>query len=505
MIAGTSAYSTRRSLTPMGDAAAFFLISVLLIYAFAASLAIELFAISITVLLCTSIFFFFSRKFAFVLLITATIFQNIIVASTSYAILELEIFRTSQAINFLIFAALGSLAGWLLFLSKGQLNARDRKTLFLCVAFIAVLVLYSALGLTRSTVGSVAAYFRQFSTVVFALACGIYVGRIVDHAFIKSVVTMFGSLIVAFGAIEIIAPSEFYAFFGFEDFYKLKLPTEIEMHQADLIAESFTQTWMNFSGQYALDIDSRKLLGPTIHNISFAYAASVFALACLHYRKPIIATTLIALLLYIGAKGPLILTLFSTFTYLFARTRLLSVRIIENGTILVAVAYCVFVIAYGISSLDIHVIGLMAGVNGLFNNPIGHGLGVGGNLSDMAREARNIVEYRSDGVPFAIESAIGVLMYQTGAFFSLLIILFLRVIGSLREAIKTDSRNIILLTSGYFLLCNSLFQEEALSPAAGGLFFLIYGIVISQAHTVVKGLSTQTPSAPGFAHRSVKQ
>ncbi|WP_155942790.1 hypothetical protein [Pseudoxanthomonas suwonensis] len=480
MSAAPHAIQTRGDLMPVGEAAAYFVLSVLLIFAFAGSLAIGFFPISAAVLACAAIFFFFSRKFCLILVITATLFQNLIVATTAYAISDLEVFRASQAINFVIFAALGTLAGWILFWAKVPLLKRDRGTLLLCIGFICLLVAYAGYGTFRSTPGSVAAYFRQFSTVIFALVCGIHVGRDLDRRFVRAAISLFAFLVIVFGAIEIASPDQFYSMFGVEDFYKLKLPTEIAMHQADLIAESFTQTWLNFSGQYALDIESRKLLGPTLHNISFAYAAAIFALASLYYGRVILALLLIALLVFIGAKGPLIITVFSVSTYLLARTRSLKPRLIEAGVIGVALAYSTFVILYGISSLDIHVIGLLAGLNGLIDNPLGHGLGVGGNLSDMAREARNIVEYRNEGVPFAIESAMGVLMYQVGVFFVLLIIIFFRVIGSLRRAIPANPINTVFLTSAYFLLCNSFFQEEALSPAAGGLFFLLYGIVISQ-------------------------
>ena len=70
----------------------------------------------------------------------------------------------------------------------------------------------------------------------------------------------------------------------------------------------------------------------------------------------------------------------------------------------------------GIKMQDYHVIGFVSGVNSLLGNPIGRGIGVGGNL---VVEVATIDWNRSQHLgqmDQVMESAVGVLFHQMGVF-----------------------------------------------------------------------------------------
>src|ERR1700722_15589690 len=71
---------------------------------------------------------------------------------------------------------------------------------------------------------------------------------------------------------------------------------------------------------------------------------------------------------------------------LFATTR--SLHVLMVGLVTAMAGYLIIGISYGIYTADYHVVGFLGGVKGMFHNPIGHGIGVGGSISTQGQEAR---------------------------------------------------------------------------------------------------------------------
>jgi hypothetical protein len=121
----------------------------------------------------------------------------------------------------------------------------------------------------------------------------------------------------------------------------------------------------------------------------------------------------------------------------------------------------------------------MGGINGFLRNPIGHGLGVGGNFSN-ALVTVDWAEFPKTGADFGLESAVGVLLYQMGAAAFVLPLLYWQAGRRLLEAPATDRPRLLMVAALVFIFANGIFQEEAFAPAALGLISLFTGIVAAQ-------------------------
>jgi hypothetical protein len=129
-------------------------------------------------------------------------------------------------------------------------------------------------------------------------------------------------------------------------------------------------------------------------------------------------------------------------------------------------------LGYGVASGDYHVIGLVRGVSGFLQDPFGHGIGVGGNLSALAQSTSAWLNFEHNGSTFALESALGVVLYQLGLAGIALIALFVstfRLLWRRAQSAHEAPRAVILPIALAALAVNGVFQEEALSPAGWGL------------------------------------
>jgi hypothetical protein len=148
------------------------------------------------------------------------------------------------------------------------------------------------------------------------------------------------------------------------------------------------------------------------------------------------------------------------------------------------VVYAGFGIHLGLEIGDYHVIGFMGGWNGFLQQPLGRGLGAGGNLGDNFASIDWSAAQQAGAIDGAAESAVGVLLYQMGVA-ALVPLTFYFMIGL--KAWRLYARSGILpqglVAFGIFVvLTNGLFQEEALfAPPALGLLICLAGLVIGNA------------------------
>jgi hypothetical protein len=145
------------------------------------------------------------------------------------------------------------------------------------------------------------------------------------------------------------------------------------------------------------------------------------------------------------------------------------------------VLFMVIGVIYGIRSEDYHVVGFFGGVRGFINNPAGHGIGVGGNMSSLGMTRTNFGLFQGYGADFALESALGVMLYQIGvgsvAFFAFYWCLWKNIWKAVCHY-KSEPRLIVVPIVLAFLVANSIFQEEVFSPTAWGLWLLFSGLLL---------------------------
>jgi hypothetical protein len=225
-----------------------------------------------------------------------------------------------------------------------------------------------------------------------------------------------------------------------------------------------------------------RVFGPNISPISYAYGLSFFILFLFATRRYLLAICAIPLVIFCGVKGALILMLFVVAGWI--GTALIgAVPTMIAGTLAAAV-YAVLGIYIGLQIGDYHVIGFMGGWNGFLQAPLGRGIGIGGNLSADFTAVDWSAAQQAGAVEGAVESSVGVLLYQMGIA-ALVPLTFYAAVALRTWRLYRDSG---LLPQGLaafgllITLVNGIFQEEALfAPLALAMFMCLAGLAIGHA------------------------
>jgi hypothetical protein len=222
-----------------------------------------------------------------------------------------------------------------------------------------------------------------------------------------------------------------------------------------------------------------RIFGPNMSPVSFAYGIAFFILFLFSVGRPLLALSALPLLVLCSVKGALILTIFVCLAW--ASTRLLGAVVTLLFGLLALIAYAIVAIYIGMQIGDYHVIGFMGGWNGFLERPFGRGLGIGGNLSEGYFSIDWSAAQQVGSIEGAVESAIGVLLYQMGIA-ALVPLGFYFAIALKAWRLYASSG---ILTQGLasfgviVVLFNGIFQEEALfAPPALGLLLCLTGLVI---------------------------
>jgi hypothetical protein len=411
-------------------------------------------------------------------------YQNVAISMWS-ASLDVTLYQSLLGSSFALTVAISIVAAWRLWETE-----KNRRTLILIAAAGAVIVAYTAFGAMRSSFGSAAVYFRSSSIGILCLLMGWDVGRGHSYRTVGFCFLISMALGLVLAVCEVAAPLAYYGWTDATDYYRLKYslgtsnPT-IDFRSAQDVVTFLTNSFFNIGG---IDIESVRFGGPNMHSVSYAYLMSIGAIVALSLGIYWFAAMMLPLLFLIGVKGAMV-TLAATAALWIAGRAFGGLFLCAFGAAL-GVGYVVFVMWYGLSVGDYHVIGLMGGIDGFLRNPLGHGIGVGGNLSASVTSTDVAVdwqEFQRYGAEQALESAIGVLLYQMGigavAVMSALWIPFRATVGKFRCAVG------VIPIALAVVVVNGLFQEEAFSPYALALLTLFAGVLTSSteaAPVVVK-------------------
>jgi hypothetical protein len=222
-----------------------------------------------------------------------------------------------------------------------------------------------------------------------------------------------------------------------------------------------------------------RIFGPNMSPISFAYGIGFFILFLFSVQRPLLAVSALPLLVLCSVKGALILTIFVCVAW--ASTRLLGAVVTLLLGFAGLIVYAIAAIYVGLQIGDYHVIGFMGGWHGFLEKPFGRGLGVGGNLSEGFFSIDWSAAQQAGSIDGAVESAVGVLLYQMGI--AALVPLGFYFAVALKTWRLYASSGILTQGLASFgvivVLFNGIFQEEALfAPPALGLLLCLSGLVI---------------------------
>ncbi|MEK9278525.1 MULTISPECIES: hypothetical protein [unclassified Bradyrhizobium] len=222
-----------------------------------------------------------------------------------------------------------------------------------------------------------------------------------------------------------------------------------------------------------------RIHGPNMSAISFGYGIAFFGLFLFSVGRPFLALAALPLLVVCSVKGALIMVVFVATAWM--STRLFGAVMTLLLGLLALIAFAVVAIHVGLQIGDYHVIGLMGGWNGFLEKPLGRGLGIGGNLSEGYFSIDWSAAQQAGTIDGAVESAIGVLLYQMGIA-ALVPLGFYFAVALKAWRLYAVSGDLTQGLAGFgvmVVLLNGMFQEEALfAPPALGLLLSLTGLVI---------------------------
>ena len=335
------------------------------------------------------------------------------------------------------------------------------------------------------TVGSLAAAtsFRDATGILFVVVIGLRVGQFWSYRTAAISFLVSGLLGVVLAMLEVADPAWYLGLINATDFTNLKvsgLVTDRYLYGVQGVINSQTSVWFN-TPLLEPSQSSFRFGGPNMHGISYSYLLSVAQLILFSLGRYGLVLALLALNLTAGVKGAMILLVMSLVLFLVWRL-IRSKRILLLISGLYSIIYVVYGVQTGLKTGDFHSLGFMGGVNGFLANPLGHELGVGGNLSQPVNIAFWQNAQHAGATDVGMESAVGVLLYQMGigtlAVFASLVALICKApfwTMPQGKAAPTD----LLFVGLWVGLLNGVFQEEAYSPYAVGLLVLFCSIAVA--------------------------
>ncbi|WP_046141355.1 hypothetical protein [Devosia soli] len=395
------------------------------------------------------------------LIVFAIIFQNLSLSIFAPALLERAgDFSLAQGANYIVMA----LVFMMLMVASMQILKKDNM---LFVGGVLIVAVYAAYGGARSDFVSAASYFRLFTVPLISVCLGFYLRDRVNGEDLRRFLMVFTIIVLSLLLVEVLAPAIYHSFAGTVDFQALKRPGSFSIDDVESFIVGSQRSLFNLTGAFRLDIFVPNIYGPSVHPISTAYIVATLGLSMFYFRRYVLTAGCFVALILISAKGPLVLFAAPVATVYLVRLGLFR----RTAPYLFGLSYAAVVIAYGLYSSDVHVYGLIAGLQSLLTTPWGHGLGLGGNLSGEVLAVKNAQAIAS-GAARPVESAIGVMAYQLGIVCLPLCYWVWKRYTKAVEPFRPIYR--AFLTSAFVvMIVNAAFQEEAFSPAAFGLGALV--------------------------------
>lgn len=416
-------------------------------------------------------------------------FQNLFVSILSPLISVPADLDFIKGYNFLVCSVM-----WLTTLGLyvfGQRNQSPEVNRIMRWGFVtfAVVGLYFAIGFV-SNGQAASVYLRNIVLPLFLFQLSLLTAATFEVRATPFLVTL-GVILIVCGYVEFafrdfwLAITNGYTFWGFDE---LKA-THSGVWEAEMRATGNVP--VTLKDRFSFDFLNTPLLegfglskilrihGPNMSAISFGYGIAFFGLFLCSVGRPFLALAALPLLIVCSVKGALITMIFVIGAWISTRV-LGAVVTLLLGLVALAI-FAVVAIRVGLQIGDYHVIGLMGGINGFFERPFGRGLGIGGNLSDTYFSIDWSAAQAAGTIDGAVESAIGVLIYQMGI--AALVPLGFYFAMALKAWRLYASSGILTQGLAGFgvmvVLLNGLFQEEALfAPPALGLMLSLTGLVI---------------------------
>lgn len=426
------------------------------------------------------------------LIAVSFLFQNTVVAWYTPLILDNVTFDAMRGANFVILMA--AFAAFLAasFQARARAIAALRPWIVGGMVLIAVIMVYLGLGVVHGVPKDAIVYFRNTITPVACFYIAV-VSASLYRVELGRTIFWLGVAAVIYGYCELVFTMDFLSLFHGDLYIERDIWRQIQtgvwekaLHETGFVLRNLQDVMTtNFFNLPMLgDVFPKvfRIGGPNFHNVSFAYGLSVISVWLLFNKRWLLPLLALPLLLVIGSKGAMVLLVFGLFVRLAAP--LVGVRLTLIATLLGAFCWVAGSILFGMRTGDYHVLGLFAGLRDFLDNPLGVGLGFGGNLSSTSVDVNWQLAQAEGAADTPMESAIGVMLYQMGIG-SLVFLGFLAAMA--RTAWRSYARGadfsvLFLFLAVVIVSANAVLQEEAFfSPLALGLCLLLGGASLGSA------------------------
>ena len=416
------------------------------------------------------------------------LFQNLFVSAFSPLVSDINELNFLRGYNFLTIVVMW-LVAYAEYFFKGGLAAPATRLMNVSTWALAVISLYFVYGFTQSGVDATI-YLRNIALPIFLFQLCLLTSVSSSVRLTPLFVTMAGMVLVC-GYIELLFRDFWLEITNGSSYWMIRIREYLDAGRFDRALRETGQVFLDYRDVFRSSLFNTNLFGsgsyevlrlngPNMAVIPFGYALAFLFLFLTAVGLWPMALFLLPLLLFASAKGPVILIVFVLAAW--TSTRLVGAVFTIVVFALALVAYALLGVITGVQSGDYHAIGFMGGLNGFFDNPLGRGLGIGGNLSgeNFAQIDWSTAQAQgaTDG---AFESSVGVLLYQMGVGAIALLALYLWIGFSCwklyaRSGIAAQG----LAAFGMFVIVtNGIFQEEAMfSPTALGLIVSLAGLVL---------------------------
>ncbi len=417
------------------------------------------------------------------------LFQNTVVAWYTPLILDNVAFDAMRGANFVILMA--SFAAFLAasFQARARAIPALRPWLVGGMLLIAVVTVYLGLGAVRGVPKDAIVYFRNTITPIACFYIAI-VSASLYRVELRRTVFWLGVVAVIYGYCELFFTMDFLSLFHGDLYIERDIWRQIQTGVWEKALQETGFVLRNLQDVMTTNFFNLPMLGdvfpkvfriggPNFHNVSFAYALSVISVWLLFNKRWLLPLLALPLLLIIGSKGAMVLFVFGLFVRLAAP--LAGARLTLLITLAGAVCWVAGSLLFGMRTGDYHVLGLFAGLRDFLDNPLGQGLGFGGNLSSTSVDVNWQLAQAEGAAGTPMESAIGVMLYQMGigslVFFGFLFAMARTAWRSFARG--ADFSVLFLFVAVVVVSANAVLQEEAFfSPLALGLCLLLGGATL---------------------------
>jgi hypothetical protein len=430
-------------------------------------------------------------------LIFSYLCQNLFVALVSTRISSIEDLNFLRGYNFILTVVIWAVLAAGFWLARGSFERRFRLLIDVTTCVMVVIGVYFLIG-AMADPASAATYLRNISAP-FLLFQSFALVAYRHRVSMMAAFVVLAVFALVYGYLEMFEHDHLFGLVNGDSYIKWRIKQDYEsgvwlrnLHETGYVMRSYldalTVDFLNSPLFRDFGMQFYRLMGPNFHSISFAYVLAFFSVVLLALGQWWYLIAALPLILVIGSKGALMFML-------MVSTGLGLVRLFRGGWtiylyLLVLGALAALGIVTGIRAQDYHVIGFIGGLNGFLRNPLGRGIGAGGNLS-LGTTAVDWSQSQQLGhTDIAVESAVGVLLYQVGIFG----ILILAVIGWIAFRLwklyrQTGDRLFAMATLAMItIVVNGIFQEEALfAPLAFGMLAALAGLLLGRGYRTVPG------------------